>query len=246
MISKNMRVRIKRKLFQVIHELRGKKRGRYYVIYRKAGFVGIGSLILSNLSCIKYAIDNGMIPVIDMQYFNNIYLEHDEFCKKNAWDFYFDTNKLANQKLEDIYKWGNYTLGTGYPQVDCPNDSMDFLLDAQKKTYWNMLFERYMPLNKYVLDFAEKEYFKKILPNIHGEKIAGILLRGTDYIALRPAEHPVQPEVEYSIMTIRNLMSQWGFSRFLLVTEDTNIFDKVSNAFPEQVIDLGYYAYAKK
>lgn len=61
------------------------------------------------------------------------------------------------------------------------------------------LFERYIHLNKQVI-YAEKM-------GKGGERILGVLARGTDYNA-GPALHPIQPDVETIIKDAKRLMKE--------------------------------------
>ena len=47
----------------------------FYVIRRSDGHAGINSQFNTNLGHVRYAVNNGWIPVIDMQNYPNAYLE---------------------------------------------------------------------------------------------------------------------------------------------------------------------------
>ena len=229
--------KLKRKIYQSYHKMHEKENGKYYIIYRKAGFVGIGSHIISNLSHFKYAEDNGLIPVVDMEYFHNIYLESSEFCRKNAWDYYFEQPVIGNMSLHDVYSSGDFRMSSGDPLEVCPNDSMEFLEDEEARMYWHNLYLRYMPVKDEVVRLVEdfsKAHFEPFVES--GEKIAGVLLRGTDYLALRPNGHPVQPTIEQAITKIHELQKSLGFSKLFIVTEDKAISDAIVDEFGDVVI----------
>ena len=236
--------KIKRKVYQIVHEHKASSRGRYYIIYRKAGFVGIGSHIISCLSHCKFADENNMIPLVDMKYYHNIYLEDREFCKINSWDYYFDTNIISETSLDRVYHDGDYSLCSGYPLDDCPNDSMSFFKNYEAKNYWNSLFWKYMPVNETVSAYVKAFVDSKLEPiRKSGETIAGVCLRGTDYIALRPQGHPVQPSVTQAVEKIVELQKKWGFERILLVTEDKNISDAINMRFGSMIIAIDDHKY---
>ncbi len=243
MISSNI-AKVKRKVYQKLHEHKASSSGKYYVVYRKAGFVGIGSHILSNLSHCKYADEHGMIPLVDMKYYHNIYLEDNEFCKINAWDYYFDTNKVSGTSLEKVYSGSDFSLCSGFPLDECPNDSIEFLLNKDAKNYWNSLFWKYMPVNKVMMDYVKAFVGEKIEPiRRGGQTIVGVCLRGTDYIALRPQGHPVQPSTGEAIAKIKELQGKWGFTKILLVTEDKGISAAIKNEFKDAIVELDDYKY---
>lgn len=69
-----------------------------------------------------------------------------------------------------------------------------------------------------------------------GKKILGVLARGTDYVALKLHNHPVQPEPEAVIAKAREVMKERKFDALYLATEDKNILAKFQEAFGEKLI----------
>ena len=83
----------------------------FYVIRRASCKVGLFSHVMTNMGLVKYALDRGYIPVIDMQNTKNTYLEPDQVGKVNAWEFYFE--QPCGYSLRDIKKSKNVILSNG-------------------------------------------------------------------------------------------------------------------------------------
>lgn len=70
---------------------------------------------------------------------------------------------------------------------------------------------------------------------IDGLDTAGFYLRGTDYAVLKPHKHAIQPSVTLAIRKMNQVISKYGFSRILLVTEDKKIYDQVKHYYGKSV-----------
>ncbi len=60
----------------------------YYVIRRK-GKVGLFSIYITTIGQIKYALRNGMIPVVDLMNYRNLYMGIESLGKYNPWENLF-------------------------------------------------------------------------------------------------------------------------------------------------------------
>ena len=81
----------------------------FFVIRRARCKAGLFSLVMTNMGLVKYALDKGYIPVIDMQSERNTYLEEEQVGRENAWEFYFE--QPCGYSLKDIERNGCvYTL----------------------------------------------------------------------------------------------------------------------------------------
>lgn len=68
------------------------------------------------------------------------------------------------------------------------------------------------------------------------EKTLGIICRGTDYVSLKPKNHPVQPNVEDVIKNAKKWVKKYGYTKIYLATEEKAIFDKFENNFPGMML----------
>ncbi len=204
----------------------------FYVIRRSGMKLGLFSIFNTTLGRIKYAYDNNMIPVVDMQFFMNCFLDDSEYGKKNAWEFYFE--QPSGYSLEEIYKSKNIILSESEIPNEGPNDSMEFLCNQDGQLdYWRDICQKNIRLKKDVSKIVDKEYQTLISPE---DKVLGVLARGTDYMKLKPAHHPVQPEIDDIINKSKEVMEQLCCNKIFLATEDINIVAKFRVAFGDRMI----------
>lgn len=80
----------------------------------------------------------------------------------------------------------------------------------------------YIPIQKNILIEAEiimKKLFKD------SNRLLGILMRGTDYIAKKPKLHPIPPTPSIVIKDIKKINIKNNYDWFFISTEDDNIRD---------------------
>jgi hypothetical protein len=58
----------------------------------------------------------------------------------------------------------------------------------------------------------------------------GCLIRGTDYITLKPAGHPVQPKPEEIVNKVSDLFESGKYTAVYVATEEKKLYDMVGNA----------------
>ena len=84
---------------------------KFYVVRRANAKVGLFSLVLTNLGYIKYALEQGLIPVVDMSNYDNFYSGADENIS-NMWQYYFE--QPCGYSLRDINKSKNVVYKVYY------------------------------------------------------------------------------------------------------------------------------------
>ncbi len=202
----------------------------FYVIRRHASSAGLFSFISTNLGSIRYALEKGYTPVIDMMSSPSPMLTKDEVGKVNAWELFF--KQPCGYGLDDIKDAGNVVLSS----IETPDSFPDFrtLSNADEIALWTDLMHKYVTLTPEI----EKECDKYIAEHFSGKKVLGILCRGTDYLMSKPSGHPVQPEPEQVITDAKHLLEKYGIDLIYLATEDLNIWEAFNKAFPGIVISF--------
>ncbi|HOY39192.1 MAG: hypothetical protein KBB11_02315 [Bacteroidales bacterium] len=202
----------------------------YLLIRRTDKNIGLGSYILLNLGHIHYAVENNMIPVVDMQSYPNTYLENHEVGKVNAWELYF--RQPANIGVADVKLRDCRVVDTAPAFVPC--DNMDFLTNHKLVQYWQKFTRKYLVLTKEIQAHMDEVYL-----NITGgseKRILGVLCRGTDYLSTKPYGHPVQPEVDDVMAKAEQVMKQYNCSYLYLATEDKGILDRFREKFGDRLL----------
>lgn len=73
------------------------------------GLMGIYNTVLGY---IYLALKKGMIPIVDLQNYDNGYLYKEEIGKVNAWDYYFE--QPSGYSLAEAYSSKNVVMATGW------------------------------------------------------------------------------------------------------------------------------------
>lgn len=204
----------------------------FFVIRRASCKVGLFSSVMTNMGLVDYAVKKGYIPVIDMQNASNTYLEPEQVGKMNAWDFYF--NQPMGYGLEDIAASKNIILSNGL--ITKKNDYPDMrIVDDEKLLLrWREVFGKYFSIND-----ALFEEFRTEKQKLFGEnRVLGVLARGTDYINLKPKNHPIQPTAIQIAGKAAEVMEQYQCTYIFLATEDQSIFHAVKEQFGDKLLAM--------
>ncbi|MDR1473103.1 MAG: hypothetical protein LBI41_00860 [Lactobacillales bacterium] len=217
-----------RKLKSISNKIAGEN--IFYVIRRECSNTGLLSDWHNVLGHIMYAVENGLIPTVDMQNYKTSYHEKDPVNGiSNAWEYYFQ--QPTSSSLEDAYKSKGAVIlsSLGYIQEEVPSD-FRFIYDKNMLKKHNYYISKYMKLrpevNKYV-KISEKEIFKE-------KKILGVFYRGTDYNYAKGHFTPPKPNV--LLAKVRELFLQWGMEWIFLVTEEEEVVKIFKNEFNTKVI----------
>ena len=65
--------------------------------------------------------------------------------------------------------------------------------------------------------------------------ILGILIRGTDYLTIRPRHHPIPPKSEVVFKDIKKMDKNNNYDYYFIVTEDNLIRKKFINEFKDKL-----------
>ena len=201
-----------------------------YIARRNVDNVGLFSYFITFLGEIAFADRNGMLPVIDMQTWPNTYLYDNETGKVNAWEYYFE--QPAGISIEEALKGDNTIIIANDTIHDWPEISAKlFRKETYKLDYWRSVCKKYIRLTQPVLEKLERMTAK-----YQDRKILGVLVRGTDYAALKPKGHPIPPTAEQAIAKTKEAMTEHDFDAVYLATEDKNIMLKFHEAFGEKLL----------
>lgn len=201
----------------------------YYIIRRDNPTLGLLTYVSVFLGHIAYALSKGYIPIIDMQTFSSIYLEESDLGKKNAWEFYFQ--QPCDLSLSDIPEDAIKIYSDKYFQPLSPH--IESVINRKESVFWKRIAFKYVRLNDAVSQYVEDEYTNLIC----GQRVLGLLYRGTDYTKLKPLGHPIQPSVEQFIETIETKIEKWGdFDKFYLATDEQRVSDILERKFPGKIL----------
>lgn len=207
----------------------------FYVIRRAGSKVGLFSLVMTTLGYIKYALDQGYIPVVDMCNEDNTYMQEDR--KGNVWEYYFE--QPCGYTLKDIGRSKHVIIGNGLidGSVHFPHD--DIAYDEASLAEWKVIADKYLIVKDEILqeaDALKEKMFGK-------ERVLGVLLRGTDYVNSKPKNHPVQPTVEQAEEQIDRILMEQEFPKIYLATEDAGIYKRLLDKYGEKLVSMNVDRY---
>ncbi len=221
----------------------------FYVIGQDDQSGGMWWLINKVIMHIAYAIDKGYIPVVDLQHFKTQYTDKRTFGKVNIWEqflkqpfgYSLDSNgtepkNIAHAKNVILCKkepapFPEYLMG-----------NTDYYENPERLQYFRNIFKQYIHFNSSTIQLFEKE--KETL--FKGRRMCGVLCRGTDYVAQRPKNHPIQPEPEDVIEDAKEVMNKYHCEGVFLATEDLDILNLFIDAFGENLSYVNQPRLSKK
>ena len=146
----------------------GKK--HYYIIATENSRLGIYGYINCFLPHIAYAVEHGLIPVIDMKNYASIYQKDNE----NVWELFYEQpmqSDFDSLKNEDILycptDFWYHNLPSSYP-----------VMSEESIYMWSSLYSAMIKYNKLSQKYLDNE-LKSIL--LYPDKTIGVIYRGTTY-----------------------------------------------------------------
>ena len=114
-----------------------------------------------------------------------------------------------------------------------PND--DILTDSVKVKFWHNLANKFMPIKHNIMKLSNK-IMKKLFNK--SNNILGVLIRGTDYISIKPKLHPIQPTIDMVISDVRQMDIKNNYDYIFFTTEDEKIRKKFIKEFSDKIKEL--------
>lgn len=207
----------------------------FYVIRRAGSKVGLFSLVMTSLGCIKYALEQGYIPVIDMCNEDNTYMQHDR--KGNVWEYYFE--QPCGYSLDDIKKSKNVIIGNGLIDGSVPYPNERIAYDDEEFKIWKNIADKHLMVRDEIIEETDR-LAVQILKN---NRVLGVLLRGTDYVNSRPKNHPVQPTINQAMEKIDEVLAEEGYQKIYVATEDKDIYQKLCERYGSKIVSMNVERY---
>ena len=193
----------------------------FYVIRPRGITEGILSCYLNVIQEVKYARDHNYIPVVDYQNYENQYRmskSNKEYI--NSWELFFE--QVSNYTLNEVYQSKNVIL-SGWSIKKCLQVKVNFSFEDQIKFYKELDVD--ISLKRELLEkanYIEKKYIN--------DKTLGLFIRGTDYVALKPKGHYIQPTVEMLLSKVKEYIQEFQIDNIFLITEDKEIENKIKKS----------------
>lgn len=207
----------------------------FYVIRpRKDCVEGLMSLFVNVLKQLLYAQAHNYIPVVD---FENYPTQYQDSKDCNIWENYFA--QPSPYSLHEVYQSKNVIL-SGLSVLNNNYDMLRQSYDNDQLLNLHNFISRSIQFKRSVLDCVEDE-----LNHIDVSHSVGLYLRGTDYMKLRPAGHPVQPTVEQAVEVVNQYLEKYDLDSIFLVTEDYTIYQNIVSVYGDKVHIPSYDVFVK-
>lgn len=202
-------------------------RPTYYIIRRQYEHTGLFARYKIIGEHIRYALSKGWLPVVDLQNYPNAYLAPEKLGKENSWEYYFEQPLRIG--LEQAYSGDNIVLSSEevLPQL---YETMSLLENRNNElTEWRMLVKfGLLKVKPALMEEISVVRQKLFAPQ---DRVLGVLLRGTDYVAKKPTYHPIPPPTEFAASIVIEKAEAWHCNKIFLATEDKGIVQIFKRVF---------------
>lgn len=205
---------------------------KFAIIRSNCRTCGLFSFYNTFLYCLQNYIINNYIPIIDIEAFPNVFNGFkNENIKNNSWEYLF--NQPFGYELANVIKKAKKIEYINCTRREHSSPSYtNFYKKSIAIDYWHYFVDKYIPIKNEIIKLKNK-ITKKLF--IDSNNILGILIRGTDYIARRPKEHPIPPEPDIVIQDIKEMYKKYHYDYLFITTEDTIIRNKFINNFGQKL-----------
>lgn len=185
------------------------------------------------LSHIMYALSKDYIPIVDMTSAENAYKSDRNDKPKNVWEYYF--KQPAGFSLEDIECAKNIVLSDIFVKNEYKPSDLVSRDDRQEIQKVYETIEEYVQINAETKQNMDMQ-FEQLIKSRNPYKTIGVHVRGTDYLALKPKGHSIQPTPEQAAERINELIHKWGADLVYICTEDDTLLNELKEKINVPVV----------
>ena len=223
------------------------KNNKFIIVQNNCNTCGLFSFYKMSIGCILKFLIEGYIPIIDLKSYPNIINGFDT-KKNNIWELFFV--QPFEYTLEEVLKNAKKVKKIHEPWRVCSHwpDQRQLPFEESKRYFWYNFAKKFSPIKRELIVLSNK-----IMNNLfkNSRNILGVLARGTDYIAMKPKTHPVQPNISDIIKDVKSMDDKYIYDFIFFSSEDQTYKDSFSKSFPDKIkqiksnININYY-YKKK
>ena len=216
----------------------------FYIIGRDNPFAGGWSLVNTTMMHLAYALDQGYVPIVDMQNYRNQYTKPEELGRVNFWEKYFE--QPENYSLDDIRTAKRVIINSS--QL-CPDpryntsDGSNIWEDQEKLSLFRKVFTKYVRFNDYAKNYFDLQT-KRVLKD--KQRVIGVLCRGTDFLVNKPTGHEIQPAPEVVLSDVLDVFKSGNYDAVFLATEDQDILDLFKKKLGENLLYIDQIRVSKR
>lgn len=194
---------------------------------------GLVSIIRSTYLHVKWILEKGYIPVIDLHTFPNQYLNTAE---DNMWEYFFEP--VSDISLQEVYESKNVISATDNDIV-----LVEEKINPYQEKWWKLPldggdFHKIVRLNE-----KTKQYIKEKMPKMLSGRVLGVVMRGTDY--RKEAAEQRDKEWRKNIVDADTFLQacvyykdRLGCEKIFLATEDAEYFEMFRQFFGDSLLSV--------
>lgn len=192
------------------------------------------------LGYMRYALNKGYIPVVDMQNYETLYTEKKAVHgTRNVWEYYFeqplDVKSGKRYSLEEVYRSKNVILSNGSMQL------YDFTGDKQT-IEWQCEMSKLVPFNNITKEYIQNKINEQIPQDIN---LIGVPTRGSEQ-KKRVIGHPIPVTAKELVPILHQRLEQWKHggkkSALFIKAEEQETIDFLKQEFQGKI----YYTKATR
>jgi len=206
---------------------------------------GIGAIAKEIVNWIL-ATDEDKIPFVDLKNYETIYYKDGRKKLDNVWEYFFKQpndiglNDISSdveivEKESSVKKYTQNNFFTKHLPTKEAEITSEII--AKKEAY-----KKYLVFCDEMQKYAQEKY-EKIIGN---QKVLGICCRGTDYLSLKPINHPIQPKPKDVLKMAKKIYRKHNFDKIFLATEDMGIYQMFKKEFKDVLLDNNQYRFPSK
>lgn len=183
------------------------------------------------LSCIELFLIKGYIPIVDLNTFPNLMNGYKiNSSNINPWEYFFEqpfcynlNNVLNKAKKIKFFNCSKPSKGPLF---------VDYFQKSLSIIFWSNIAKNFIPVKKEII--KESNIIKGKLFN-NSNNVLGVLIRGTDYLSVKPKGHPIVPSAEQVIKDIKKMDRKYNYDIIFIVTEDKRIRKQIIIEFVHKI-----------
>lgn len=204
-----------------------------YIIRQNGSGRGLFSLVSSTLCHLHLAERFGLSPVVDLrdvktEYDDKQFMASDPFKRRNPWEFFFEP--VSSLSCESSFE--NRTVLAS---------SLGFPDGYPRKMLVSHVQELRDTAVKYIKVAPDlKEELEKLKQQVlAGYRVLGVHFRGQEQKTM--PFHPLSPTLAQMYSAIDMAISEYGFNRIFVASEDLDYVESVLNRYPDKAITLPHF-----
>lgn len=209
-------------------QLGGLKHAEKFYLISRTEYVGLFSYVMTVMRHVGYALEQGLIPVVDMRGIKNPYVEEGLEQATNWWELYFE--QPGRVELAEADKNPSLKIMSKEQNMSTIPHGGNAIYLKKSKWYWSTVYREFFKLNQTTKDYFEQEYHA--IMGADGSNVLGVLVRGTDRVGA--VGHSELPTLEELLTVVRKKMKH--YDKIYLATEEYANVERFEKEFPGKIL----------